>query len=207
MTGAERLRAAAAPLAVLTVALALPLRVEAAVEAGPAIQRRDVGQPVSARTMNELVAALGRGHARTRAAYEQAAELEPRPDGRCAITRLAVRVDIEVRLPAWAGPPPPPAVEAAFRRVRDALRVHEEGHVAIVVEEARRSHAALAAAPPFAHCRDARRFLMREQLRYEQRVRWRNQRYDLATGFGARQGATLKRVVRGGEEDSTPRLR
>lgn len=161
---------------------------------GLVVQRRDRGQPVSASSLNELVRALGSGHARTRASYEQAAELVEAPDGRCPLARVEVRLDVEVTLPAWRGEPPPPAVEAAFVRVREALRVHEEGHVAIAIEEARRSHAALRAAPPFDDCRLARRALVGEQLRFEQRVRWRNQRYDDATDFGARQGAVIKRV-------------
>lgn len=164
-------------------------------EPGLHITQRTLGQAVEAGSLDELITALrGDGsHARTRVSYEQEAELSETHGGRCSTLRLQVRVDIEVGLPAWAGAPPPPRVAETFQRVAEALRVHEEGHVALAVEEAQRTHAILAATRDFDDCREARRFLLREQLQFERRLRWRNARYDRSTSHGARQGAIILR--------------
>jgi predicted secreted Zn-dependent protease len=164
-------------------------------EPGLRITQRSIGQPVEARSLDELITALrgDGGHARTRVTYEQEAELAASDDGRCAPRGLQLRVDIEVLLPVWAGEPPPPRVAETFQRIAEALRVHEEGHVALALEEAKRTHAALSAARPFVDCREARRFLLREQLQFERRLRWRNARYDRQTAHGAHQGAVILR--------------
>ena len=163
-----------------------------------AIDERWIEQPVSARSLDDLVAALRatgteEAHARTRVDYEQQATLVVEADGRCVLDDVRLRVRIEVSVPTWSGDAPPAAVATAFERIARGLRLHEAGHVAIAREEAAYRRAALAAAGDFADCRAARRFLLRQQLEFERRVRWRNEAYDRATQRGARQGAVIER--------------
>jgi predicted secreted Zn-dependent protease len=162
-------------------------------DAGFAVIRRDNTVMIEAASHRELSRALSdlrrtRGwHGQTALSFEQKAEFVSDASG-CRMTDLRTTLAVTVTLPRLdlRDGRHPRHLERLWQASLAALRAHEEGHVAIGVEGAKDSHDRLSALGPFARCREARRALMREELRFRHRQALLHERYDRRTDFGLR---------------------
>ncbi len=161
--------------------------------------RREAVLPIAASDRAELARALGElhrtqgWHGQTALSFEQVAELVAGADG-CRLRHLRTTLVVTVTLPQLEGRSArrSAAFERAWEQAVEGLRVHEDGHVDIGIDGAKTSHERLVAAGPFATCRDAKRALMREELRFRHRQDVLHERYDRRTRSGARQGAVVR---------------
>ena len=139
----------------------------------------------------------------TKLSYEQRVDLVPGAGG-CRLEGLRTTLDAVVTMPkrSDAEAPRSKAVDRAWGPLAENLRAHEEGHVALAIQEARASYERLAAAGPFDDCRAARRALLVESFRLRQRQTFIHDRYDRVTRFGTRQWAWRNQT---GERPASPK--
>ncbi len=111
----------------------------------------------------------------------------------CAMEEVRVRLLVDVTLPRWD--PPPAAALALVSRwgeYMDALRLHEDGHVALARQEAEAVHdSLLAVRTPSCDGSDEAADAVAARLR--ERFRARQEEYDRETGHGRTQGAVRPR--------------
>lgn len=110
--------------------------------------------------------------------------------GRCSITEVTTRLRVELQLPDLQHATP--SQQAEFDRYVAALSRHEQGHVQFGRDAARAVDTAIAQLPAEPECSTLERranalghSVLRDHVE-------REKRYDLDTGHGATQGATLK---------------
>lgn len=105
----------------------------------------------------------------------------------CVVADVDVHLDIQVELPRWeADPSADSALTAEWERYLDALRVHEEGHVALIRGLAARLEPAVTAAG----CDEARP----AGMAILNEIRSANTAYDDITESGRLQGASFWRT-------------
>jgi predicted secreted Zn-dependent protease len=156
--------------------------------------RRDDIRTIEASTRSELSAALVAlrrtlgWHGQTALSFEQRADLVSDASG-CRIDGLRSKLVVTVTLPRLdrRRGRHDREVERLWQSSLEALRAHEEGHVAIGIKGAQMAHDRLSVGGPFVDCREAKRALMREELRFRYRQASDHQRYDLRTRSGERQ--------------------
>jgi len=169
---------------------------EQAAAAGFHVVRSDATYPVDVPTKAALMKVFeGLRHEQgwiglTKLSYEQRVNLVPGAEG-CRLEGLRATLGAVVTMPrrSDAEAPRSRAVARAWGPLAETLRAHEEGHVALGIQEARASYERLAAAGPFDDCRAARRALLVESFRLRQRQAFIHDRYDRVTRFGTRQWA------------------
>ena len=184
-------------LALSSVASSIPVeQSDSSAAAGFHVSRRDESYPVDVPTRAALLKVLeGLRHEQgwiglTKLSYEQRVDLVEGIEG-CRLTGLRTTLEAVVTMPkrSDAEAPRSRAVDRAWGPLAENLRAHEEGHVALAIQETRASYERLAAAGPFDDCRAARRALLVESFRLRQRQAFIHDRYDRVTRFGTRQWA------------------
>ncbi|MDT9000780.1 DUF922 domain-containing protein [Paucibacter sp. APW11] len=109
----------------------------------------------------------------------------------CRLAEVRVLLQAQIVLPELGGAPSAEQ-RADFDRYLAALRVHEQGHIAIVEAAAARIDEALQSLPPAPRCEELERQARRiRDLVLEQAGR-EGEDYDRQTGHGCSQGACLR---------------
>jgi predicted secreted Zn-dependent protease len=73
----------------------------------------------------------------------------------CRVTTVTVQVSVNYRLPDWQpSRPPPPDMQAFWRREEPRILEHEGGHRDLAVDTANRVHAELSALPSGPTCKE-----------------------------------------------------
>lgn len=116
---------------------------------------------------------------------------DTRPDGRCGITSVAVKLVVTMTLPVLKESTP--EVAAQFASYLPALIEHEEGHRRVGQAAAQQVDAAIAQLPPMASCPLLEAEANRIATELVERATRNDKTYDAATQHGCTQGACLQR--------------